>query len=154
MSVLVQKELLEAVSSVTSPEDAIVSAFSRIFSTVAIDGKVSMPSGPMNEGDGLTYCLIGVLVELLTNMSFFLQGKGLDVNQRGVLDAAARAVLAQMVSGAVAAAEPVMTWRQQPQAPPVVPQLLDMFLLTSEQKFMDPGRHSSCRCLTCNQPPA
>jgi hypothetical protein len=56
-----------------------------------------------------------------------------------VLDQAARLLLAQLVQSAVAAGSAAMVWQPQAAAPPAVPRLLDMMLLTSEQKFMDPG---------------
>ena len=76
--------------------------------------------------------------------------RALTADERQVLDQAARSVLAQMVAGAVAADAEAMTWGLQPGGPPAVPRLLDMMLLTSEQKFMDPGReplpHASADC--------
>ncbi len=77
----------------------------------------------------------------------------LSPDERQILDQAARAVLAQFVAAAVAAGTEAMTWQLQPGAPPTVPRLLDMMLLTSEQKFMDSGQPPRLAC-RCDQPPS
>lgn len=153
-----QRNLLEAVNSALQPADATAAAIAKIFPAALTDVKVSdvctVDLSPALHVEGAlsnkwhhplrAQCsCLGVLIEgvlePLQDGSGSFTLRQLHPEERQVLDQAARSVLAQMVAGAVSAETEAMAWRLQPNALPAVPRLLDMMLLTSEQKWMDPG---------------
>lgn len=149
-----QKMLGEAVRSAVQPADATAAAVTKIFPAVTV-GQVGtqnvlrralLHSTCEKVASQIISISVGTGSAALTQFSCCMQDgssgltlRALSAEERQVLDQAARSMLAQMVASAVAAGSATMTWQLQPEASPAIPRLLDMMLLTSEQKFMDPG---------------